>query len=168
MVKWKTISKYPNYECSNTGLVRRKDTKHVQTGGKNRRYLRVKLFNENGGYGYDAHRIIAETWLPNPNNLPQVNHINGNKHDNRIKNLEWCTAQHNVKHSYETGLNKGPKSGERSNLSKISDDTLRYIKSIHKPFDKEFGTKALAKKYGINDAWLSNVLNGNRRDIEWT
>lgn len=157
MNKWRTIPSHPNYEASIDGKIRNKRTLTIIEGGYNRRYLRA--------LGCNIHRLIAETWLPNPNDYPQVNHINGDKHDNRVANLEWCTALHNVKHSFDTGLNKGPKKGEDSNLSKINNAELEYIKSIHKPFTKEFGTRALAKRYGINECWLSSVLNGNRREI---
>ncbi len=157
----KNISK--NYHATSDGKVYSTRTNKQIEGGYNRRYLRCKV----DGTSYHTHRLIAKTFLPNPNNLPQVNHKDGNKHNNSVDNLEWCTAQHNVQHAVDTGLNKGAKSGEYSNLSKISNDTLRYVKSIHKPFSKEFGTRALAKKYGVNDCWLSSVLNGNRRDIEW-
>jgi hypothetical protein len=161
MEEWKTIKEHPNYEASNLGKIRNKLTFNYIEGGYNRRYLRCKL----SGIGYNIHRIIAETWIPNTENKPQVNHINGNKHDNRVENLEWCTAYENVRHSFATGLNKGPKKGENSNCSKLDNETIMYIKSIHKPFSKQFGTRALAKQYGVNDCWLSSVLNGNRRSI---
>jgi len=161
MEEWKTIKEYTNYEASNLGKIRNKLTGVINEGGYNRRYLRCKL----GGISHNIHRIIAQTWLDNPNKLPQVNHKNGNKHDNRVENLEWCTAYENVRHSFDTGLNKGPKKGEDSNCSKLNNITIQYIKSIHKPYSKHFSTKALAKQYGVGYCWLSSVLNGNRRII---
>jgi hypothetical protein len=67
-------------------------------------YYQVNLiYGEKSEYR-TVHRLVATAFIPNPENLPQVNHINGNKHDNRVANLEWCSAQANVQHSIQTGL----------------------------------------------------------------
>ena len=71
--------------------------------------------NNNGGYQMVhavhgsrqyVHRMVAETWIPNPNHYEEVNHINGDKDDNRVSNLEWVTRSENIRHAYRTGLNK--------------------------------------------------------------
>lgn len=64
----------------------------------------IKLCANNKEKHFSVHRIIALTFIKNPNNLPEVNHKNGIKTDNRIENLEWCTKSENIKHAYRVGL----------------------------------------------------------------
>lgn len=59
--------------------------------------------------GYKAHRLVAEYFIENPNNYKEVNHIDGNKNNNHYINLEWCSRQINVQHSYDTKLNHSKK-----------------------------------------------------------
>ena len=118
---WKDIEGYEGlYQVSNYGRVRSLDryvkqnhnTKQLKKGKliqpikDCKGYLRLKLCKENTSKRVKIHRLVAQAFIPNPENKPQVNHIDGNKTNNRIQNLEWCTNSENQIHAYKMGLNK--------------------------------------------------------------
>lgn len=67
-------------------------------------YLKVNLIIDGKNKLYSIHRLVAITFIPNPDNLPEVNHINGDKNDNTIFNLEWCTSAENIQHAFRNNL----------------------------------------------------------------
>ena len=67
-----------------------------------------------------VHRVVARAWVPNPENKPQVNHIDGNKANNRADNLEWMTTAENVQHSYDIGLQPFRQRDERGRIKRVS------------------------------------------------
>jgi len=84
--------------------------KSKKIGSTNKRYNSVCLFKDGKRYWRNIHRLVAEHFVPNPHNKPQVNHIDGNKHNNKYTNLEWVTAQENMRHAKEVlGIVKGYK-----------------------------------------------------------
>lgn len=112
--EWKSVPGYEGrYEVSNKGDV--KSLNYRMTGqpkilkpvtsGKG--YLMVGFFSNGKVRWNKIHRLVAELFIPNPENKPQVNHINGIKTDNRTSNLEWATNGENQKHAYKHGLKKG-------------------------------------------------------------
>lgn len=95
------------YEVSNKGKVRStsyKGTRILKPSKTKRGYLNVIFCINQVKIHKLVHRLVAETFLMNPNNLKQVNHINGNKEDNSVENLEWCTQEYNNFHAYNTHL----------------------------------------------------------------
>lgn len=112
---WKDIEGYKGlYKISNIGRVRSKERYNLR--GKlikskirkpfinNNGYLRVNLSKKNLTKNYSLHRLVALHFISNPDNKEQVNHIDGNKQNNCINNLEWVTASENMKHSYDIGI----------------------------------------------------------------
>ena len=101
--QWKSVVGFENYEVSSFGNVRHKATPRGKKYGHNSKlsykdYVYASFCVNGKRYRKTVHRLVASAFVPNPNNLPQVNHKDGNKHNNHIENLEWCTASQNAKH----------------------------------------------------------------------
>lgn len=110
---WKDVVGFEGlYKISNNGKIislryhNRFGINFELTQFNNKGYYRVVLTKNKKSHTYKVHRLVAQAFIPNPNKLPEVNHINGIKNDNRVNNLEWCSHQNNIKHAIKTGLIK--------------------------------------------------------------
>ena len=108
------------YQVSNLGNVKRLYKKNfnfhiLKPFDNGTGYLQLGLYKNKKRKFYLLHRLIAEAFINNPYNYPIINHINGVKSDNRIENLEWCTAKHNTNHAFKTGLHFIPKGSSSEN-----------------------------------------------------
>ena len=104
--KWKVIEDFPSYEVSDQGRVRNKKTKHVRAFSNNHGYLQVDLYP--GQKTKTVHRLVADAFLGKHPGM-QVNHIDGNKSNNHVSNLEWCSSSENNQHAYNANLRNPPK-----------------------------------------------------------
>ena len=104
---WQTISDYPKYEVNIYGEIRNKKTKKVlKTHLDGDGYPRCCVWHKNKTKTLRVHRVVAMAFVPNPNNLPMVNHIDSDKANYDVDNLEWCTNQENLRKSTRIGRNK--------------------------------------------------------------
>lgn len=104
-IEWKPVVGYEGlYEVSNYGQVKNVKTQKVLMPRNSTSYSLVALFDKGKRKDVKVHRLVAKSFLPNPENKPQVNHKDGNKVNNHLSNLEWCTNSENQKHAYKTGL----------------------------------------------------------------
>ena len=108
MLSIKQHPEYSDYWVTSNGLIySEKNGKHGKSDTLKERKLNknehgynvIKLSNNNKSYNCKVHRLVAETFIPNPNNLPHINHIDEDKTNNNIDNLEWCNHQQNIEHS---------------------------------------------------------------------
>lgn len=123
-------------------------------------YLQVTLYDGNSRKSFQVHRLVAQAFIRNNSNHPQVNHINGNKQDNRVQNLEWCNNSENQFHAWRIGLQRphycGGGADKKKRVALLDEDGN---------IEKEFGSILEASRYiGCSSpANLSHLLNGKGR-----
>lgn len=144
---WKDAPGFPGYQVSNAGRVR--SFYRVLAPDSVKGYYRVRLYKNNRVYRIFIHRLVAMAFVPNPDGLPQINHKNEIKTDNRAENLEWCTAKYN--NAYGTGRERAAKSRSKA----VGQYTTGGI--LVATYDK---IKDAREKYGSH---IFSVLAGKRK-----
>lgn len=150
---FKEIKGYKEYEIGNKGTVlshKRKPSITVKLGLHSQGYNTFTVCSKSKHKTFFHHRVLAETFIPNPENKPMVNHKNGIKTDNRLENLEWVTSKENVNHALETRLNKSEKS-----VVQISLDG--FILNEYKSHNEA------SRQTGILQHNITRVVNGVRK-----
>lgn len=166
---WKKHPDIPGIEVSTLGRVRTLD-KVVPTKSGNRfikgRILKQHISKSNGysyvGFRIDGkfvskrvHRLVAQTFIPNPDNLPQVNHKNCNRSDNRVSNLEWCAASYNRQYQEKYGISSTESKGHRLFAIKLSTMEVSHFKS----------QSEASRVLGVNLGNINSVIKGNRKQV---
>jgi hypothetical protein len=136
MEMWKRVEGFNRYEVSTEGRLRGgKQKDYIHKGGKDKDgYIQVILrCDVKGIYARDRstkrlHRLIAEAFIPNPDNKKEVNHIDGNKLNNRISNLEWVTTKENIRHAHKIGLFHKANTLNSKQVAKIDPITNEVLK----------------------------------------
>lgn len=183
---WKPTFVNPYYLISNKGRIKTLDRpiwcdvnnsysirkgKILTPNNRNsKHYWRISIPTETGIKAsrkmYSIHRLVAEAFIPNPNNLPQINHIDGNKDNNCVENLEWCDNGYNQHHAYETGLKNKAKNSAHCNFRKLTDQQVGFIKLMwdsidaNKRGEKERFGKVMQEMFNLQSPntirWITN------------
>ena len=159
MKHYKEIKGYENYLISNEGRVYSCKRKKFLKPRKHRcGYFQIGLRKNGVRKFYIIHRLVANAFIPNPENKRTVNHIDGCKTNNHASNLEWATDKENIRHAMDTGLrdNKGSKNGR----VKLSENQVLEIRRLYKTGD--YSQRGLAKMFCVHQTIIGRII---RREL---
>ena len=158
---WKWIEGFEElYQVSNMGRVKsfcEKIERILSPCPTKKGYYMVHLHKDGKKKNFGIHVLVARAFIPNPENKTTVNHIDGDKTNNRTDNLEWNTQKENQNHAIKTGLLKP---GSRRKLNKITVEQIREVRQFCIPGDTYYGIAAFARKFGVTDGVISDIVHG--------
>lgn len=167
---WKDIKGYEGeYQISNRGRIKSlpKEKLHDSISGTKyttkekimkpadncRGYMCTMIGRNEKSRTVSIHRLVAEAFIPNPDNLPEVNHIDGDKKNNNVENLEWVSHQDNMRHASEMDL--------MNKKSKLSRYEIQNMRERYIPRDSQYGIRAFARKYGMSSSHITRIIHGD-------
>ncbi len=150
----KPIEDYVNYSITEEGRIwSEKRNKWLKPRKNSNGYLIINLYKNKKYITLQLHRLVAQTYIPNPCNKPQINHKSGIKTDNRAENLEWVTCQENFDHAV---LNNLMSKGENNGQSKLTWEQVNEIRKNH--YSKNITKRKPWEKHGIGKTQYYNII----------
>lgn len=160
--KWKKIKKYPSYAISNFGKIKRIKRGQSTFVGKilkiridTNGYPYIRLYKDGKGKNVKIHKLIAETFIGSCPKGKEVNHIDGNKKNSHVDNLEYVTRSENIKHAFKLGLRNDR--GENHYLHKLKEKDILKIKKLYGT--RKYLQKEIAKMFNCNQQNISFIVN---------
>lgn len=163
MNKLKVLDLFSGYTIREDGVVTSRFGRVIkqQVGGLG--YVRVELWENGKGRKYLVHRLVAQAFIPNPERKPQVNHIDGDKSNNKISNLEWVTQSENQIHAYRCGLQRGYKKPTKltpSHKAALCGSRWRGERRVYHAEGLKFNSpEEAASRFGFNRQSFYNRAN---------
>lgn len=150
--EWIEISNLGRVRNPKTGTIRKQNI--LKTGYY---FVSFSMGSRDKKKTFRVHKGLAEVFIPNPENKPEVNHIDGDKLNNDLCNLEWVTSQENTQHAFRIGL-VDPANWDRNVGAKLTDEQVRYIRANYKSRCPKHGTRGLGRMFNINHSTVQSVL----------
>lgn len=178
---WKDIEGYEDlYQVSNMGRIKslerykenhgklQKVEEKIKTMNiKNSGYQFVQLYKNNKYKNLMVHRLVAQAFIPNVDNKPQINHIDGNKLNNNVTNLEWCTNSENGKHAWDTGLKQCTerlKEATRKTNKEYKSKPINQLDLQGNYIRTWLSAHEASRQLGIDRSTISQCCRGSRRN----
>lgn len=154
-----SINGFEEYQIDTNGVIYNKNGSIKKYSLNPKGYCIVNFIVNGKRKGFQVHRLVALQFIPNPNNLPQVNHIDGNKQNNSVKNLEWCSREENMRHSFDVLHRKPSHTREIIGINKSTGEVIFRFNSLADA-GRYFSNGG---NYRIFQGSIFRALNGKRK-----